>query len=136
MWLLYNETPFAAERTWTRDENGVEYWLVAIKAAFEILQDGRQVPLEEQVPVSRAPVFKGDPATTELLEESDFNFDKAKTDVLVAGHAYAPHRRPAERARFGSRSRRSTSRFTSAATGCSWTRPVAATRPRPFLKFR
>jgi hypothetical protein len=95
MWLLHNETPFAAERTWTRDENGVEYWLVAVKAAFEILPDGRQVPLEEQVPVSRAPVFAGDPATTELLEEADFNLDKSRTDVLVTGHAYAPERQPA-----------------------------------------
>ncbi len=98
MWLLDNETPFEAERTWTRDEDGVEYWLVAIKAAFEIEPDGRQVPLEAQIPVSRVPVFAGDPATTELLEETDFNLDKTRTDVIVAGHAYAPRGRPAEEA--------------------------------------
>jgi len=96
MWILNNETPFAAERTWTRDEEGVEHWLVAIKASFQILPDRQQVPLQEQVPVSRVPVFAGDPSTTELIEEADFNFDKLRTDVLVAGHAYAPDRRPAQ----------------------------------------
>ena len=90
MWLLFNDTPFAAERSWTRDEAGAEVWLVVIKAAFEILPDGRQVPLEQQVPVTRAPVFRGDASTTELLEETDFNLEKARTDVLIAGHAHAP----------------------------------------------
>jgi hypothetical protein len=96
MWLLFNDTPFAAERTWTRDEAGRECWLVAIKAAFEILPDGRQVLLEEQIPVTRVPVFAGDPAHTELLDESDFNLEKLRSDVLVAGHAYAPDQRPAD----------------------------------------
>ncbi|SAL83445.1 hypothetical protein AWB67_06409 [Caballeronia terrestris] len=95
MWLLFNETPFAAERTWTRDEAGREFWLVAIKAAFEIFPDGGQAPLKEQIPVRRAPVFAGDPTQTELLEESDFNLEKTGTDVLVAGHAYVPSGKPA-----------------------------------------
>lgn len=94
MWLLFNDTQFAAERTWTRDEAGREFWLVVIKAAFEILPDGRQVLLDEQVPVVRAPVFAGDPMQTELLEESDFNLEKLRTDVLIAGQAHAPGGRP------------------------------------------
>jgi hypothetical protein len=94
MWLLFNDTPFAAERTWTRDEAGKEFWLVAVKAAFEILPDGRQVLLPEQIPVTRTPMFAGDPAQTELVEESDFNLAKSRTDVLVAGHAYPPDHQP------------------------------------------
>ena len=41
MWLLMNETPFAAEQTWTRDERGAEFWSVAIRASFEIAQGRR-----------------------------------------------------------------------------------------------
>lgn len=94
MWLLQNETPFAAERTWVRDEEGVEHWLVAIKGSFDIRPDGEQVPSDVQPPVSRTPIFAGDPATTELLEETDFNLDKSRTDVLLVGHAHAPDSRP------------------------------------------
>jgi hypothetical protein len=96
MWLLDNETPFAAERTWTRDEDGVEHWLVAIKASFDIYPDGKQVLSKWQVPVLRAPVFAGDPAATELLDGADFNLEKRRTDVLVRGHAYVSAGRPAE----------------------------------------
>ena len=43
MWLLNNETPFASERTWTRDERGAEFWLVAMRACFKIDPEGRQL---------------------------------------------------------------------------------------------
>lgn len=92
MWLLSNETPFAAERSWTRDENGHEVWLVAIKASFEIAPDGKQTPLEDQLPVNMAPIFASDP--NELLDETDFNLEKKHTDVLIEGHAYAANGRP------------------------------------------
>lgn len=95
MWLLSNHTPFAAERTWTRDEHGAEVWLVSVKAAFEIHPDGRQVLLKEQIPVTRVPVFAGDPLQTEIVDESDFNLEKSRTDVLVAGHAHVTGGTPA-----------------------------------------
>ena len=98
MWLLNNETPFAAERTWTRDERGAEFWLVAVRAAFVIDDDGRQTPAERQTEVQRAPVFAGDPASTGLLADSDFVLHKDGTDVLVQGRAHAPQGHPATRA--------------------------------------
>lgn len=92
MWILSNETPFAAQESWTRDEDGHEIWLVAIKASFEIEPDGKQVPLDTQLPVNMAPLFASDP--NELLDETDLNLEKKHTDILVEGHAYAANGRP------------------------------------------
>src|SRR4051794_22767324 len=97
MWMLRNATPFAAESTWTRDERGAEFWLVAVKACFGIDPEGRQSPVAEQTEVQRAPVFTGDPLTSRLLSDSDFALHKDGTDVLVEGRAYAPEGRPASR---------------------------------------
>lgn len=97
MWLLMNETPFAAERTWTRDENGAEFWLVAVRASFQIDLDGRQALAEQQTEVQRFPVFAGDPLTTGLTTDSDFVLSKAGTDILVEGSAVTPGRRPETR---------------------------------------
>ena len=93
MWILSNETPFAAKESWTRDERGHETWLIAIKASFEIDADGKQRLVKEQAPVNLAPVFGDDP--NELLDETDLNPEKKHTDVLIEGHVYAPGGRPA-----------------------------------------
>lgn len=92
MWILNNETPFAAQESWTRDEQGHEVWLVAIKATFEIDADGKQKLLKEQPPVNLAPVHGTDP--NELLDDTDLNIEKRRTDVLVEGHVYTPAGRP------------------------------------------
>jgi hypothetical protein len=97
VWLLENETPFSAERTWTRDERGAEFWLVAIRAAFEIDADGRQRVAEKQTEVQRFPLYAGDPVREEMLSDADFARSKTGTDVLVAGHAYTRDGRPAAR---------------------------------------
>jgi hypothetical protein len=89
---LDNYTPFAVEGLGTRDERGHEFWLVGIKASFEIDPEGKQMPLKKQIPLNMAPVFAADP--NELLDEDDFNIEKKHTDVLIAGHAYAPEGRP------------------------------------------
>jgi hypothetical protein len=97
MWSLQNDTPFAAERTWVRDENGAEVWIVALKASFRIGNDGKQVLCAEQDKVSRIPKFRGAPERTSLLCESDLIHRKLRTDVLVDGCAYSPGGKPAER---------------------------------------
>jgi hypothetical protein len=94
MWLLLNETPFAVASTWTRDERGAEFWLVAARACFEIDPQGRQSPAIEQTEVQRAPVFAGDPLTSGLVRDSDFVLSKNGTDVLLEGGAYAPKSSP------------------------------------------
>jgi len=95
VWLLNNETPFASERTWTRDERGAEFWLVAVRACFEIDPEGRQFPADQQTEVQRAPVFAGDPRTTGLLTDNDFALYKDGTDILLDARAHAPGGRPA-----------------------------------------
>lgn len=95
MWMLRNTTPFSAESTWTRDERGAEFWLIAIRACFEIDPEGHQSPAAEQTDVQRSPVFAGDPLVSGLLRDSDFALHKDGTDVLVEGRAHAPKNRPA-----------------------------------------
>jgi len=94
MWVLDNHTPFAAERTWVRDKNGAEVWLVAVKATFSVNPDGSLFLADEQEDVHLAPQFRGDPAASSLLYETDLPHQKHNTDVLIDGHAYAPYGKP------------------------------------------
>lgn len=95
MWLLSNSTPFAAERTWVRDTDGAEVWLVAVRGSFLIQADGKQVLDTEQTEVSRIPKFMGKPGLSSLIDECDLVHNKVRTDVLVYGSAYSPGGRPA-----------------------------------------
>jgi hypothetical protein len=92
MWLLYNNTPFAAQEGWTRDEQGNEWWLIAIKASFRINEEGRQKLLEKQVPVNLAPIHSDD--GSELLDDDDLMIEKRRTDVLVEGNVHAQNGEP------------------------------------------
>ena len=90
MWALNNQTPFAAERGWVRDRSGAEVWIVAVKATLLIGPDGSKKLAPEQEPVRLAPKFRGDPATSSLLYDTDLIPVKSATDILLHGHAYAP----------------------------------------------
>lgn len=91
MWQLDNRTPYAAERTWVRDRKGAEVWLVAVKATFTIAPDGTTSVAAEQLPVTLAPEYLGEPGKSSLRYESDLVMTKRTTDVLLHGHAYAPN---------------------------------------------
>ena len=95
MWLLTNTTPFEAERAWVRDQNGAEVWIVAVKGSFIIQPDGKQILDPQQTEVSRIPQFTGEPGYSSLLCESDLEYKKSSTDVILHGHAYSPGGRPA-----------------------------------------
>ncbi|MFS2164569.1 DUF2169 domain-containing protein [Variovorax sp. Varisp62] len=91
MWQLDNRTPYAAERTWVRDRDGAEIWLVAVKCSFDISPDGETSIAPEQPPVAQAPVFIDESAPQpSLLYEMDLVRTKLTTDVLLIGHAHAP----------------------------------------------
>jgi hypothetical protein len=90
MWGLLNRTAFAAERAWTRDRNGAEVWLVAIKGTYRIHEDGSTELTGKQTEVCKAPRFNDGPGESSLRYESDFALTKRGTDVLLHGHAYAP----------------------------------------------
>jgi hypothetical protein len=96
MWALVNQTPFAAERNWTRSKTGVHVWIVALKATFDIAANGALKLADEQIPPVLAPEYHGkDPATSSLKYESDLLAVKPGTDVLINGQAHAPGGRPA-----------------------------------------
>jgi len=90
MWLLSNETPFCAERTWIRDRDGAEVWIVAVKGAFLIDKEGRQFLDGQQSDVLRVPTFRGPPEASSLCGETDLVHTKRRTDVLVDGYAMSP----------------------------------------------
>jgi hypothetical protein len=90
MWVLENNTPFAAERTLACDRNGADLWLVAVKGTFLIAGDRSLELAQEQQEVLLAPVHRGDPAVTSLLYEADLDYTKPGTDIILHGHAHAP----------------------------------------------
>jgi len=97
MWQVENTTPFAAHQAWTRDRDGAEVWLVAVRGTFLIHPDGSTTVAEEQDPVVLAPKYRGDPADSGLVYDTDFPLTKPTTDVLLHGHAYAPRGEPTTR---------------------------------------
>lgn len=103
MWQVDNRTPFAAERGWVRDRNGAEVWLVAVKCTFDIKPDGTTEVSAEQPPPLRVPEYHGEPGKSSLKYEADLVLTKTTTDVIVIGHAHAPHGRPVEQIEVGFR---------------------------------
>jgi hypothetical protein len=95
MWQVENRTPFAAERSWVRDRNGAEIWLVAVKCTFDIKPDGTTEVSAEQPPVLRVPEYHGEPGKSSIRYENDLVLTKTTTDIVLIGHAYAPGGRPA-----------------------------------------
>jgi hypothetical protein len=90
MWQLDNRTPFAAERSWVRDRDGTEIWLVAVKASFDVLPDGRTQVSKVQPPVLHLPEHHGEPGKSSIKYDADLVLTKKTTDVIVVGHAHAP----------------------------------------------
>ncbi|HTR78858.1 MAG TPA: DUF2169 domain-containing protein, partial [Gemmatimonadaceae bacterium] len=95
MWLLKNETPFAAERGWTRGKGGEHLWIVSVKATYDVGPDGRIALAAEQLPPVHLPEYSGEPGASSLTYDSDLLLLKPATDILVNASAYAPGRRPA-----------------------------------------
>ncbi|MEY4575389.1 MAG: hypothetical protein RL701_92 [Pseudomonadota bacterium] len=95
LWVAENHTPFAVGRSFVRDREGREVWAVAIRATFQIEADGSLGLAAEQVPVSRAASYRGQPGNSSLLFDTDFAFTKLATDVVLQGHAWAPAQRAA-----------------------------------------
>jgi hypothetical protein len=93
MWQLVNNTPFAAERAFVRDQNGAEVWLVAVKGTYDIKPDGTTALAEKQIEVCMAPEYFGVPGKSSLRYESDL-VHTAAYRCHLHGHAYAPNGRP------------------------------------------
>lgn len=94
MWAVENQTRFATERTFVRDRDGSEIWLVAVRATFDILPTGELRVSKVQDSVVLAPQYLGEPGHSSLRCDSDLPRTKPGTDVLLNGYAYAPGGKP------------------------------------------
>lgn len=91
MWMLDNQTPFEAERTWVRDKNGVHHWIVVVKATYDIKDDGRLSLSDEPLEPLLAPEYIGEDGESSLRYEADLVAMKPATDVYLNAIAYAPY---------------------------------------------
>jgi len=96
MWLIANTTPFTADHAWVIDQHGNKLWMVVVKAAFDVLPDGRCQLSGLAEPVRQAAEPYGELGKTSLRHEADLLGLKTTTDVLVLGEAMAPEGRRAE----------------------------------------
>jgi hypothetical protein len=135
MWQIDNRTPFAAERTWVRDREGAEIWIVAVKCTFDIRPDGTTEIAKEQPPVVMAPEYidPSAPAKSSLKYEMDLVRTKTTTDVIVLGHAYATQGRPVTEIDIGFRVGPVVKRLR--VTGDRVWRGREASKPEPFVKL-
>lgn len=90
MWEIDDATVYGSERAWMRDENGAFLWLVALRATFDIGGDGQLHEAQEQPAPLLAPLFRGDPATTGMILDTDLFARKPGTDVILDAVAHAP----------------------------------------------
>ena len=88
MLQLRNDTPLAGTVMLLPDAEGIDTLFAVVKGTFGIAPS--PAIAEEQVPVTVAPVFRGDPASSSLALASDLSLPKPTTDVLLLGHACAP----------------------------------------------
>jgi hypothetical protein len=92
---LRNRTAYAAQRNWTRDKDGIHWWIVAVRATFEIGAAGRLLLADKQLPPTLAPEYFGEPGASSLRYDSDLLAIRPGTDVIVHATAYAPGERSA-----------------------------------------
>jgi len=97
MWMLDNQTPYQAERTWVRDKDGVHQWIVVVKATYNIAIDGTLTLSDSPLDPLHAPEYVGQPGNSSLLYEADLVGMKPGTDVYLNAIAYAPKGKPCEK---------------------------------------
>lgn len=94
MFQLTNETPFAAERSIQLDPQGVQHWVVVVKATYRIDPAGKVVLHEQQEPVCLHGKYSGKDGESSLLRETEIAYRYTGTDVIVNATAHAPGGRP------------------------------------------
>lgn len=99
MLQLKNPTGLAATMFLSPDPDGVDTLYAVVKGTFALdtgLDAAGEPPLAaEQVPIALAAEYHGDAASTSIRVPGDVGLVKPSTDVLLVGHAHAPHGRPA-----------------------------------------
>jgi len=83
MWILDNRTPFTAECGFDRDA-GHSYWLVWIKAGFDLRAPGQKCRYRSAQPeILKAPHH--DPETGQLIAETETILCKPMVDLIATG---------------------------------------------------
>ncbi len=97
-----NETKVEAGWTLGFESDGRELLVIAIKATYTIPEKGAEpVLLDEQVPLTEADEFTGEPGFSAVKYETDYAHRKPLCDVLLNGSAYAPEGQPVSRVQVG-----------------------------------
>jgi hypothetical protein len=89
---ISNQTPFKIATLLWEDFQARPKLTVAVKATFEIKNDGTLLAAPEQLPVFASDVPTGDGPQASVRFESDMVPFKPRADVVVVGKAYAPGR--------------------------------------------
>lgn len=97
MWALRNFTPYEAERTWVRDKDGVHWWVVVVKATYDIDADGTLRLSKKPLLPMFAPEYSGLPGQSSVRYDADMVAMKPATDVYLNAIAYAPVGEPCKR---------------------------------------
>ncbi|HEX7967737.1 MAG TPA: DUF2169 domain-containing protein [Stellaceae bacterium] len=99
---LINATGMAAGYTLGMEPSGAERLVVAVKGTFTLPARGEEPKLaEEQVPLTDADKFTGEPGLSAVTAECDWAPYKPRCDILLNGSAYAPGGKPAQRVQVG-----------------------------------
>jgi hypothetical protein len=96
MLQVKNATEFPATIFAMPDPDGIESVYAILKATFRMGKEVR--PAEEQVPIAPRDTYRGAPDRSSIETAGDVSGIKPGTDVLLAGHAYAPNGKRTTRA--------------------------------------
>lgn len=130
-----NETKVESGWTLGFEPDGRELLVVAIKATFQIPKNGEEPELaQEQVPLTEADEFTGEPGFSATLYETDYAHRKPFCDVLLNGSAYAPDGRPKNSVRVALRVGSMNKSF-NVVGDRMWDRLILYTKPTPHRPF-
>lgn len=89
-----NATPFAGSLTVMPNVDGIDSIIAVVKGTFTLGAEPQVA--HEQVPVTPAPEFWGDPSSSSMKAVPELLLPKPGTDLLVIGSAHAPQGRPVQ----------------------------------------
>ena len=92
MWFINmdikNNTPFEFIALPNYDKDGREVFTNVVKATFSLSSNRSIAIANEQVPITMADEYWGEPGTTPIKYESDLAVFKPSTDLILLGFAY------------------------------------------------
>lgn len=88
---IVNQTPFHVSPVFLADTEMRPVLVSLVRATYRIGADGSLTRHDEQIPPVLAGEFWGDPEKSSLKFEPECAYLKPATDVVMIGHAHAPH---------------------------------------------